>query len=71
MAHLDDILIYSNNEKKHASYMLKVLKYLHKQSLQVDIDKREFSTKKVKYLSIIITIESIEIDAEKIDAIQR
>lgn len=51
--------------------MLRVLKQLHKQDLQVDIDKCEFSTKKVKYFSIIVTINSIEIDTKKTKAIQK
>ena len=39
--------------------------------MQVDIDKCEFSTKKVKYLRMIVTTESIEMDTEKTDAVQQ
>lgn len=39
--------------------------------LQMDIDKCEFSKKKVKYLNMIITTEGIEIDGEKTEAIQK
>ena len=68
-AYLDDILIYSIKEENHAGQVLQVLKCLHQQSLQVNIDKCEFSTKKVKYLGIIITTDGIEIDTEKTNAI--
>ena len=51
--------------------MLHVLKQLHKQKLQVDIDKCKFSTKKVKYLGMIVTTDRIKIDPKKIKAIQR
>ena len=39
-----------------------MLKQLHKQRLQVDIDKYEFFTTKVKYFVMIITTNGIEID---------
>ena len=51
--------------------MLQGLRRLHKQSLQVDIDKCEFSTKKVKYFDIIVTTNGIEIDTKKVEAIQK
>lgn len=71
MTYLDNILIYSDNKKKYIGYILQVLRRLHKQNLQVDVDKCEFSTKKIKYLSITITTESIKIDIKKTDAIQK
>ena len=49
-AYLDDILIYSSKEEDHAGHVLKVLRTLHERGLQVDIDKCEFSTTRVKYL---------------------
>ena len=51
--------------------MLEMLKKLHKQSLHVNINRYEFSATKVKYLSMIITTNSIEIDTEKVKAIQK
>ena len=71
IVYLDDILIYSTKEENYAGQVLQVWKHLHGQSLQVDIDKCKFLTTKIKYLGMIITTESIEMDTKKTDAIQR
>ena len=70
-AYLDDVLIYISKEKEHADHVFQVLRRLHKRGLQVDIDKCEFNTTRVKYLSMIVTTDGIEIDTEKVDAIQK
>ena len=70
-AYLEDILIYSTKEKKHAGHVLLVLKRLHKRGLQMDIDKCEFNTTRVKYLGMIVTTDGIEINTKKVDAIQK
>ena len=48
-----------------------MLKRLHKQGLQVNINECEFLVTKIKYSRIIVTMESVEIDTEKTDAVQR
>ena len=68
-AYLDDVLIYSAREKDHADHVLQVLKRLHQRGLQVDIDKCEFNTRRVKYLGMIVTTDGIEMDTKKVDAI--
>ena len=65
------MLIYSTKEENHADHVLRILKQLHKQRLQVDIDKCKFSTKKVKYFGMIVTTDRIEMDSEKVEVIQR
>ena len=70
-AYLDDVLIYSAREKDHADHVLQVLKRLHQRGLQVDIDKCEFNTRRVKYLGMIVTTDGIEMDTKKVDAIQK
>ena len=69
-AYIDDILIYSNNLKEHKKYINIVLSALQAAGLQVDITKYEFYITRVKYLGIIITTEGLEIDPDKISAIQ-
>ena len=71
MASLDDVLIYSTKEEDHADHVLQVLRRLYKRRLQVDIDKYEFNTMKVKYLGMIVTTNSIEMDTKKVEAIQK
>ena len=64
------MLIYSNNEADHADHVLQVLRLLHKRGLQIDIDKCEFNTTRVKHLGMIVTASGLEMDTEKIEAIQ-
>ena len=70
-AYLDNVLIYSSKEEDHASHVLQVLRRLHKRGLQVNIDKCEFNTTRVKYLGMIVTTNSIKMDLEKVEAIQK
>ena len=70
-AYLDDVLIYSSKEEDHASHVLQVLRRLHARGLQVNIDKCEFNTTRVKYLGMIVTTNGIEMDTEKVEAIQK
>ena len=68
-AYLDDILIYSENEKDHDEQVLKVLLVMREKGLQLDIDKCEFGVTKIKYLGLIISTEGISMDPEKVEAI--
>ena len=63
------MLIYSSKEKDYADHVLQLLRCLHKRGLQVNIDKCEFNTTKVKYLGIIVITNSIEMDTEKVEPI--
>ena len=65
------MLIYSTREEDYADHVLQVLRRLHKHGLQVDIDKCEFNTTKVKYLGMIVTTNGIEMDTEKVETIQK
>ena len=71
MAYLDDVLIYSTKEEDHVDHVLQVLRRLHKRELQVNIDKCEFNTTKVKYLGMIVTTNGTEINTKKVKAIQK
>jgi hypothetical protein len=67
--YLDDILIYSDNELEHEEHVRKVLLRLRKAGLQADIKKTEFHVTRTKYLGFIISTKGIEVDPEKISAI--
>ena len=69
ITYLNNVLIYSMNEKKHTKQMLKILKRLQDRGLQVNIDKCKFSVKRVKYLRLIISIDRINIDPKKVQCI--
>ena len=68
-AHLNDIRIYSKNNKEHTDYVLKMLKQLQEKGLQLDINKCEFSVTEIKYLGLIVTTKSIYMDLEKVQTI--
>ena len=67
--YLDDILIYSDNELEYEEHVRKVLLRLRKAGLQTDIKKTEFHVTRTKYLGFIISTKGIEVDLEKISAI--
>ena len=69
-AYLDDILIYSDNKLNHDAHVYKVLQRLQDAGLQADIKKCEFSVKRTKYLGFIISTDGIEVDPEKISAVE-
>lgn len=68
-AYLDDILVYSDNEREHEQQVLKVLRRLRERGLHLDIDKCEFSVSEVKYLGMYIGKDGIRMDPEKVKAI--
>lgn len=69
-AYLDDILVYSDTEEQHTEHVLKVLRRLRERNLQLDIDKCEFDVTRIKYLGLIISVNGIEMDPEKVEVIQ-
>lgn len=68
-AYIDDILIYSDNEKDHKRHVRLVLARLREAGLQVDIDKCAFNVTEVRYLGLIITIHGVQMDQEKLKAV--
>ena len=68
--YLDDILIYSDNELDHDVHVHKVLQRLQDADLQANIRKCKFSVKRTKYLDFIISTDGIEVNSEKISAVE-
>jgi hypothetical protein len=70
-AYIDDILIYSSGSlQDHREKVGRVLQRLMDAGLQIDINKCEFETKRVKYLGYIVEAEvDIGVDSDKIVAI--
>ena len=64
--YLNDILIYSENEKNHEKHMKKVLRKLQEKKLYFKSKKCEFYKQQVKYLKYIVTTEKLEMNSEKI-----
>ena len=69
-AYLDDILIYSKNKQEHRKHVREVLRRLIDAGLTIDIRKCEFNVTKTRYLGLIISTDGIQMDPEKVKAIQ-
>jgi hypothetical protein len=68
-AYLDDTSIYSDNFKEHQQYVRLVLDTFAKAGLHLKPKKCEFHQQEVKYLGLIISMEGIKMDPEKMCAV--
>jgi hypothetical protein len=68
-AYLDDTLLYSDTFKEYQEYVNLVLEAFEKAGLHLKPEKCEFHHQEVKYLGLIISMEGIKIDPEKISAV--
>ncbi|GJZ75610.1 putative reverse transcriptase domain-containing protein, partial [Tanacetum coccineum] len=64
---IDDILIYSRNEKEHLKIILELLK---KEELYAKFSKCEFWINTVKFLGHVIDSSGIHVDPAKIEAVK-
>lgn len=68
-AYIDDILVYSENRKKHTKHVRMILQRLRDAGLQVDVQKCSFGVTEVRYLGLIITTKGVQMDMEKVSAV--
>jgi hypothetical protein len=66
---LDDILIYSRNEREHEEHFQIVLSCLRKNKLYGKLSKCSFFQEEIHYLGHIISGEGILVDPKKVKAI--
>jgi hypothetical protein len=64
--YLDDILIFTNSLEKHHQITCLVLDHMHDHKLYLRPEKCEFEKTRIKYLSVIISHNKVEIDPVKI-----
>nr|GEW98239.1 putative reverse transcriptase domain-containing protein [Tanacetum cinerariifolium] len=67
---IDDILIYSNDEKEHEEHLRQILKLLKKEELYAKFSKCEFWIPKVQFLGHVIDSQSIHVDPAKIESVK-
>nr|GEY43623.1 putative reverse transcriptase domain-containing protein [Tanacetum cinerariifolium] len=67
---IDDILIYSKNEKEHKEHLKEILELLKKEKLYAKFSKCEFWIPKVQFLGHIIDSRGIHVDPAKIESIK-
>jgi hypothetical protein len=70
VAYLDDILIYSTNEKDHIKQVNLILKTLEKAGIRINEPKCTFHAKEIEFLDYIISLNGIKINPKKIQTIQ-
>ncbi|GKF81011.1 putative reverse transcriptase domain-containing protein [Tanacetum coccineum] len=66
---IDDILIYSKNQKEHEEHLKQILEVLKKEELYAKFFKCEFWIPKVQFLGHVIDSEGIHVDPAKIESI--
>ncbi|GKD43514.1 putative reverse transcriptase domain-containing protein [Tanacetum coccineum] len=67
---IDDILIYSRDEKEHEEHLKTILELLKKEELYAKFSKCEFWIHTVKFLGHVIDSSGIHVDPAKIEAVK-
>ncbi|GJT35310.1 putative reverse transcriptase domain-containing protein [Tanacetum coccineum] len=67
---IDDILIYSKNEKEHEEHLKAILELLKKEELYAKFSKCEFWIPRVQFLGHVIDRQGIHVDPAKIESIK-
>nr|GFA64696.1 putative reverse transcriptase domain-containing protein [Tanacetum cinerariifolium] len=67
---IDDILIYSKDEKEHEEHLKAILELLKKEELYAKFSKCEFWIPKVQFLSHVIDSQGIYVDPTKIESVK-
>ncbi|GJR56034.1 putative reverse transcriptase domain-containing protein [Tanacetum coccineum] len=67
---IDDILIYSKDEKEHEEQLKAILELLKKEKLYAKFSKCEFWIPKVQFLGHVIDSRGIHVDPAKIESIK-
>ncbi|GJW23174.1 putative reverse transcriptase domain-containing protein [Tanacetum coccineum] len=67
---IDNVLIYSRNEKEHEEHLKTILELLKKEELYAKFSKCEFWIHTVKFLGHVIDSSGIHVDPTKIEAVK-
>nr|GEX55691.1 putative reverse transcriptase domain-containing protein [Tanacetum cinerariifolium] len=67
---IDDILIYSKDEKEHKEHLKAILELLKKEELYAKFSKCEFWIPKLQFLGHVIDSQGIYVDPAKIESVK-
>ena len=70
VAYLDDILIYSENEKEHVTHVKIVLDALRQAHLRIKPEKCKFHVTELEFLGHVVNTKGFSISPEKIETIR-
>ena len=71
MGYLDDIIIYSRNDKEHLEHLEEIFKQLKAAGLKLKLEKCCFFKKHIQYLGHLISAEGIQPLPEKLESIAK
>ena len=71
MGYLDDIIIYSRNEKEHLEHLEEIFKRLKTAGLKLKLEKCCFFKRHIQYLGHLISAEGIQPLPEKLESIAK
>jgi Reverse transcriptase (RNA-dependent DNA polymerase) len=69
VTYLNNILIYSKNEKEHTGYVIKILKILERTELKINGKKLTFHQTEVEFLGYILTTTGVKINLKKVKTV--
>jgi len=67
--YLNDIIIYSKTLKKHKQHVQLILNKLREADLQININKCKFHVQKTIFLKLLISIEELKMNSQKMQAV--
>ena len=70
MGYLDDIIIFSSNEKEHLQHIEEIFKRLERFGLKMKREKCDFFKRHIQYLGHLIAEEGFTPLREKLESIQ-
>jgi hypothetical protein len=70
VCYLDDILIYSTNEKEHKDHIRKVLQRLQEFGLYCKAERCQFEVQEVGFLGLVINSDGIGMESDRIFTIE-
>ena len=70
VVYLNDILIYSHDKEKHEHHVHKVLEWLHKFKLYINLKKCAFFTNNMKFLRFIVLTDSVMMNSQRVETIE-
>ena len=68
---IDDILVYSKNEKEHTRHLRVMLQTLQEHKLYAKFLKCEFWITSLKFLGHVVSQEGISVDPQMVKAVEK